>query len=62
MPVSIGNMVKKITGLLDTSDLNDWEHKFVSSIKHSTNDGARTQFLSTAQVETIEKIHDKHFA
>jgi hypothetical protein len=59
---SIGTMIKRISGLLGTSDLNAWEQCFVSGVVEKTNDGEQTTALSAKQIETIERIHDKHFA
>ncbi len=59
---SINNMVKRVSGLLGTSDLTNWEEVFVSNIVDQTDDGENTTGLSTKQVETLERIHDKHFA
>lgn len=59
---SIGTMIKRISGLLGTSDLNAWEQGFVSGVTEKTNDGDQTTSLSAKQIETIERIHDKHFA
>jgi hypothetical protein len=55
-------MVKRVQGLLDTRDLNDFEQDFVSSISDQTKDGKSTSSLTDKQIECLERIHDKHFA
>lgn len=60
--VSVGTMVKQISGLLDTSDLIDWENRFVGDIAQGTQDGQRTETLTEKQIEVIERIWKKHFA
>ena len=59
---SIGTMIRKIGGMLDTRDLTPWENQFVSDILDKTNGGDRTTGLSEKQVEAIQRIHEKHFA
>lgn len=46
-----------VSGLLDTKDLSSWEQGFVTSLvqRGSAN-------LSDKQLETLDRIHDKHFA
>lgn len=61
MAVSIGTMVKKITGLQGTGDLTDWEEEFVESIADRSRNGEDTQMLSPKQVEIIERIYNKHY-
>lgn len=46
-----------VSGLLDTTDLSDWEQGFVKSCVER---GAAN--LSDKQLETLDRIHDKHFA
>ena len=62
MSASIGTMIKKIGGLVDTHDLDDWETGFVKGVVQRTNNGADTTRLSEKQVEIVERIHSKHFA
>lgn len=59
---SFGTMIKRIAGLQGTSDLYEWEAKFVSSIVGMTNNGEKTTNLTAKQLEAIERIHNKHFA
>lgn len=59
---SINTQVKRVSGLLDTKDLSDWEQDFVSSITQQTNDGNNTSSLTDKQIECLERIHSKHFA
>lgn len=60
--ISIGTMIKRISGLLGTKDLTEWEQGFVSGAVEKTRNGDQTTGLSPKQVEIIERIHDKHFA
>lgn len=60
--VSIGNMVKQITGMLGTGDLSTWENSFVRSVAEQSNDGTDTSKLSDKQVEIVDSIFRKHFA
>jgi hypothetical protein len=59
---SINTQVRQVSGLLDTKDLSDWEHDFVSSITQQTKDGNNTSSLTDKQIECLERIHGKHFA
>lgn len=58
---SVGAMVKQLEGLIGTSDLNDWETGFVSSIVGRTQRGVDTVRLSPKVIEIIERIYAKHF-
>ncbi len=59
--VSIGNMIKSLSGMLGTSDLTSWQSDFVRSVASQSNCGADTSGLSTKQVELIDDIFHKHF-
>ena len=59
---SLNTMIKRIAGLHGTRDLNTWETGFVCGIVNKTNNGEKTGDLSEKQIESIQKIHDKHFA
>jgi len=54
-------MVDKLEGLLGTEDLNEWEQRFVSGMV-TRRDENRLTGISTRQVETLQRLHDKHFA
>lgn len=58
---SIGAMVKQLSGMVETDDLNAWEDEFVQSIFDQTAGGTDTGFLSSAQVNQITKLYSKHF-
>lgn len=60
--LSISTMVKKIAGLAHTQDVSEWESQFIDSIVGRTDGGKNTTALTAKQVETIERIHGKHFA
>lgn len=60
--VSVGTMVKQLSGMLGTDDLTDWEKEFVESVVLRSNDGTLTDRLSSKQAEVIERIWSKHFA
>lgn len=61
--VSTNTMIEQLDGLRDTSDLTEWENKFVTSvmIKYLIS-GKETRSLSAKQIETVEKIWSKNFA
>lgn len=58
---SLNTMVKRVSGLTD-NDTSEWERKFIASIVRQTNDGDNTTSLSEKQIESLERIFDKHFA
>jgi hypothetical protein len=58
---SLNIQVQRVSGLLDTKDLSDWEGKFVASIVKQTNDGKNTTSLTEKQIDVLERIHNKHF-
>ena len=62
MSTSIGNMIKRISGLLGTEDLSEWETEFVESVVERSQDGATTVLLTEKQITKIEQIFNKYFA
>lgn len=60
---SIGTMIIRISGL-GSNEVTDWERTFIRSIveKYNAQDKSKAMELSDKQIETIERIHDKHFA
>jgi hypothetical protein len=58
---SVGTMIKQISGLLGTKDLNEWENDFTSNIVDKTNYGNNTQNLTSKQIESVLRIFNKHF-
>lgn len=59
--ISTTEMIKRLTGMLGTHDLSEWESNFVMSLEHRLNAGEVTK-LTERQVETLDRIHAKHFA
>ena len=59
---ALNTMVKRVSGLLDTKDLSDWEDDFVQSIVEKTKDGDNTTSLTEKQIDVLERIHNKHFS
>lgn len=59
---SINTMVKRVAGMLGTDDLTDWEEDFVTSINAQTHQGDNTSSLTEKQIESLERIFNKHFA
>lgn len=55
-------MVKKCAGLIDTTDITDWENDFLKNVVEVSHDGDRPDLLSPARVESLERIYNKHFA
>lgn len=59
---SINRMVKACEGLLGTTDVNEWEQRFLENISRRTRSGQDTSSLTEKQVEVLERIFRKHFA
>lgn len=59
---STNNMLLKLSGMIDTTDLSDWENSFVKSVWAQTVQGKLPSVLSEKQVEIVLRLHDKHFA
>lgn len=60
--VSVGTMVKQLSGMLGTDDLTDWEKKFVQNIDERSENGKHTLLLTDNQTDIIERLWSKHFA
>jgi len=59
---STTTMIRRLSGLLDTRDLTEWEQQFVHhSLVEKLNAGKVTS-LTERQVETLERLHGRHFA
>lgn len=58
---STTDMIKKLSGLLGTKELTDWESSFVTSIERRMNAGEVTM-LTDKQIERLDELHSKHFA
>lgn len=58
---SVGSMVAKLSGLLGTKDITEWESEFIESVGARTRNGKDTSGLSDKQVDVVVRIHDKHF-
>jgi hypothetical protein len=61
--VSIGAMIEQIDGLRDTDDLSEWEQGFATNIieRYLLAD-KDTRWMSSKQVDIVERIWRKHFA
>lgn len=58
---SLGTMINKLSTLVGTHDLTDWESNFVRDIAYKTDDGCKTHMLSGDQVEKVQQIWSQHF-
>ena len=59
---SIASMLEQISGLTD-KDLTQWERTFVDDIwEKFVEKEKRTEWISSKQVEIIDRIYRKHFA
>jgi hypothetical protein len=59
--VSTAVMIEKLVGMLGTDDLSEWETGFVQSLQRRLAEGQVTS-LTERQVETLDRLHSKHFA
>lgn len=60
--VSINTMIQQLDGLNETADLTDWESGFVANIVQRTHGGKVCTSLTERQIDSIERIYQKHFA
>lgn len=59
---TINTQLKRVSNLIGTGDLTDWEENFISDLMAKTRQGDNTSALSEKQIEVLERIHGKHFA
>lgn len=59
---SLNTMVKAVSGLQDTIDVNDFENQFITSIVEKTKNGDNTTSLTEKQIDVLERLYGKHFA
>ncbi|PVX77208.1 hypothetical protein [Paraburkholderia unamae] len=57
---STRSMVERLTGLLGTKDLTDWETGFVESMQRRLANNSLTT-ITEAQATALETIFNKHF-
>jgi hypothetical protein len=61
--VSISTMIDQLDGLRDTKDLSEWEQGFVTNILERYLLAKKdTRWMSSKQVDVVERIWRKHFA
>lgn len=58
--ISTGVMIEKLSGLLGTNDLNEWQAQFVRNLKGYADAGQVTR-LSAKQLKILTDLHRKHF-
>lgn len=58
--VSLQDMVKLVSSLLKTDDLNEWEKGFVASLCNRMGANNETNF-SEKQIDKLTDIYKKHF-
>ena len=59
--LSTRQKIGRVGALLKTSDLTEWEARFVASLVVKYQD-KNPPPLSDRQIETLDRIFDKHFA
>lgn len=59
---SIAQKIERISGLVGTKDISEWEETFLRSILERTHQVKDTSMLTEKQIDIIDRIHDKHFA
>jgi hypothetical protein len=59
---SLNTMVKRVAGLADTKDVSDWENRFIKNVVAQTLQGDNTTSLTEGQIDTLERLHDRHFS
>lgn len=55
-------MLQKCSGLIDTTDINDWTNKFLKNVWQRSQQGKRPDLLSGPQVDKLTEIYERHFA
>lgn len=58
---TLNTQLKRLAGMVGTSDLTEWENGFVKGLLERTRNGDDTSKLTDKQIETLERLHDKHF-
>ncbi|PTB23475.1 hypothetical protein C9I56_38980 [Paraburkholderia caribensis] len=58
---STTQMIERLSGLLGTNDLSDWEKGFVTTLVRMTTDGQVTM-LTDKQIDALDQLHARHFA
>ena len=59
--ISVAKMLERVSALIDTKDITEWENQFLKSVWGRSKEGKETQRLTGPQIESIEKIFTKHY-
>lgn len=59
---STAQMLEQCKGLIDTSDVTEWENGFLKNVTARAERASGATALSGPQVDCLEKIWRKHFA
>ena len=60
--VSLSTKIKQVSGLIDTTNVDDYTNEFLRDIEDRTKGGLITASLSDKQVAYIDGLWDQHFA
>lgn len=58
---TLNTMVKRCAGLLGTGELSEWEEDFMRGVLARTRNGDDTRALTERQVDSLERIFEKHY-
>ena len=59
--LSTTQMIRRLEGMTGSKDLSDWEAGFVASLVERLEAGQVTS-LTEKQLDTLQRLHDRHFA
>ena len=60
--VSLSTKIKQVSGLIDTTNVDDYTNEFLRDIEDRTKCGLIATGLSEKQVAFIDRLWDQHFA
>ena len=59
--LSTTQMIRRLEGMVGTTELSDWETRFVASLVAKVEAGQVTS-LTEKQLYILQRLHDRHFA
>lgn len=58
---SVANMIAQLAPLVGTTDLTEWERRFVADMQRFIQSGAQTTAMSEKQAEIVGRIYRNHY-
>lgn len=59
---SLNTMVKRVSGLVNTTEVTAWEDEFIQRVMRQTSNGDNTTSLTEKQIDVLERLFNRHLS